>query len=119
MYGEENPLALGGVLSLLCSNKGSNTTKTMSVNITDIGMHDGLHHPPWPHLELSIFFQIFLILFDNILMVLTCTHFAVLTVTFDFDPTTQNHHRRLVYCSLIRSEIEKNKIYFRFIWPIN
>lgn len=52
MYGEENPLALVDGLSLLCSNKGSNTTKTMSVNITEIGMHDGLHHPPWPHLEL-------------------------------------------------------------------
>lgn len=46
IYGDDNPLAFVDVLSLLCSSKGSSTTKTMSVNITEIGIHDGLHHPP-------------------------------------------------------------------------
>lgn len=58
-YGVLFPLAFNEFLSLLCSKSGSSTTKTMSVNITVIGMHEGLHHPPWPHLEplkLDIFF---------------------------------------------------------------
>lgn len=33
-------------LSLACSNNGSKTTKIISVKITVIGIHDGLHHPP-------------------------------------------------------------------------
>lgn len=45
-YGELIPLAFIDGFSLVCSNNGSNTTKTMSVNITVIGIYDGLHHPP-------------------------------------------------------------------------
>lgn len=61
VYGDENPLAIIGVLSLLCSSKGSSTTKTMSVNITEIGMHDGLHHPLLPHLELKPWARVILL----------------------------------------------------------
>lgn len=34
----------------LCSMSGSNTTNTISVKMIEIGMHDGLHQLPRPHL---------------------------------------------------------------------